>query len=272
MSAFSRDELTHAPADSNLYRTILRVFPNFLCRAALGFDGFGVSAIVPPGQGGGSGEWRLASPSAPQISMKCPVTFWIFILVFRYPASASVTSSSSVNGRRRERGCFFHLWALETFDGEDDPRPDWLPRLCVRWEMPACLYTRAQEYLKKLPLFPDLAGSVHRSLPSGPESLRRPSTLPRRTMCAVVEERGGEACDRGGGVVFVPVPHILEHVVEVVALSELSVVERIPVVHRQSDGHSSCSCETGTHSAHCAENLGIPRWVTSLWFSQTLRN
>ena len=27
-----------------------------------------------------------------------------------------------------------------TFDGEDDARPDWLPRLCVGWEMPVCFY------------------------------------------------------------------------------------------------------------------------------------
>ena len=27
-------------------------------------------------------------------------------------------------------------------------------------------------------------------------------------------------------------------------------------VHRQSDEHSSCSCETGTHGANCAENRG----------------
>ena len=78
----------------------------------------------------------------------------------------------------------------------------------------------------------------------------------------------------GGGVVFLPVPQILELIVEVVALSELQVVERIQEqwrwssssltswwtfqsatetgllrrasdsVHRQSDGHSVEDSET----------------------------
>ena len=31
-----------------------------------------------------------------------------------------------------------------SFDGEADPRPDWLPKLCAGWEAPACFHLRVQ--------------------------------------------------------------------------------------------------------------------------------
>ena len=69
VSAFLRVEVTHAPAVSNLYRAILRVFiflKYYLRSAALGFDGLGVSAIVPQGaelfkEGRGGERRRRAS-------------------------------------------------------------------------------------------------------------------------------------------------------------------------------------------------------------------
>ena len=45
VSAFLRVELTHSPADSNLYRSHCEGNIH-TCRAALGFDGLGASTIV----------------------------------------------------------------------------------------------------------------------------------------------------------------------------------------------------------------------------------
>ena len=100
-----------------------------------------------------------------------------------------------------------------------------------------------------------------------------------------VGEEGGGLRRCGDGWRAVPVSQILEHVVEVVALFDLQVVERIQE-HQQS-GRYSCwqqrraffavpqflfldrvmdipVDETGTHSANCSKNRSILRWWTSL--------
>ena len=48
--------------------------------------------------------------------------------------------------RRMHSACFLFLPLVgdDSFDGECDPRLEWLPRFCVGWELPACFSPRVQ--------------------------------------------------------------------------------------------------------------------------------
>ena len=54
------------------------------------------------------------------------------------PCAPVISSSCAEGGYAPSVSCFSLLY------GESDQRPDWLPKLCESWEMPACFYPCAQ--------------------------------------------------------------------------------------------------------------------------------
>ena len=65
---------------------------------------------------------------------------WIFILLL----VGSVLRCQYLLQRREWSILLPPIVGDDSFDGEDGPRPDWLPKLGVKWEVPACFYPRVQ--------------------------------------------------------------------------------------------------------------------------------
>ena len=79
-----------------------------------------------------------------------PIIAWVgrCLHYFAHTAVTTIQRCQYLLQRREWEALSFLILPLvsnKTFDGEDDPRPDRLPRLYVSWEVPAGFHSRVQQ-------------------------------------------------------------------------------------------------------------------------------